>query len=210
MAVLEKIRLTPEQEALLNDGGIVRIPATWDEFLDFKEETRYPAEFHYGEIIVTSMAKLIHEWLVVQIASLLKNLFPTPDFFVLSSNIDLIKTNKTGYYNADVTVVQGEPEIFAEREDWLTNPYLVVEILSDSTRQKDFNEKIPEYQTMPSVKVVVVVDPKTDSVTVHTRTDRPKTWLTTRYDQTGEVIELDGRTVPLAEVFRGKPVLKPR
>lgn len=210
MAVLEKIRLTPEQEAILNDGGIVRIPATWDEFLDFKEETRYPAEFHYGEIIVTSMAKLIHEWLVVQIASLLKTLFPTPDFFVLSSNIDLIKTNKTGYYNADVTVVQGEPEIFAEREDWLTNPYLVVEILSDSTRQKDFNEKIPEYQTMPSVKVVVVVDPKTDSVTVHTRTDRPKTWLATRYDQPGEVIELDGRTLPLGEVFRGKPVLKPR
>ena len=210
MAVLEKIRLTPEQEAILNDGGIVRIPATWDEFLDFKEETRYPAEFHYGEIIVTSMAKLVHEWLVVQIASLLKTLFPTPDFFVLSSNIDLIKTNKTGYYNADVTVVQGEPEFFAEREDWLTNPYLVVEILSDSTRQKDFNEKIPEYQTMPSVKVVVVVDPKTDSVTVHTRTDRPKTWLATRYDQPGEVIELDGRSLPLAEVFRGKPVLKPR
>lgn len=210
MAVLERLRLNPEQEAILNDGGIVRIPATWDEFLDFKEETRYPAEFHYGEIIVTSMVKLIHEWLVGRIIHLLSGLFATPEFLVLSSNIDLIKTSQSGYYNADVAVVQGEPEFFREREDWLTNPYLVVEILSDSTRQKDFNEKIPEYQTMPSVKVVVVVDPKTDSVTVHTRTDHPKTWLATRYDQSGEVIELDGRTVPLAEVFRGKPVLKPR
>jgi Uma2 family endonuclease len=210
MTVLEKLRLTPEQEALLNDGGLVRIPATWDEFLDFKEETRYPAEFHHGEIIVTSMARFIHEWLVVRMAILLADLFEAPEFFILSSNIDLIKTDQSGYYNADVTVVQGEPEFFEEREDWLTNPYLVVEILSDSTRQKDFNEKIPEYQTMPSVRFILVVDPKKDSVTVHVRTERPKTWLTTRYDQPDEVIELDGRTLPLAEVFRGKPVLKPR
>ncbi len=210
MAVLEKLRLNAEQEALLNDGGIVRIPATWDEFLDFKEETRYPAEFHHGEIIVTSMARFIHEWLVVRMAILLADLFQAPEFFILSSNIDLIKTNKTGYYNADVTVVQGEPEFFEEREDWLTNPFLVVEILSDSTRQKDFKEKIPEYQNMPSVQVIVVVDPKTDSVTVHVRTDQPKTWLTTLYDQPDEVIELGGHSLPLAEVFRGKPTFKSR
>lgn len=205
MAVLEKVILSAEQEAFLNDGGIVRIPAGWEEFLDFKEETRYPSEFHHGEIIVTSMAKLIHEWLVVQIASLLKTLFPTPDFFVLSSNIDLIKTDQSGYYNADVTVVQGEPIFFKDREDWLTNPFLVVEILSNSTRQKDFKEKIPEYQTMPSVRVVVVIDPKTDSVLVHTRTERPKTWLTTLYDQPDEILVIDGRELPLADVFRGKP-----
>lgn len=209
MTVLEKLRLIPEQEAILNDGGLVRIPATWDEFLEFKEETRYPAEFHHGEIIVTSMAKLFHEWLVGRIIHLLSGLFATPEFLVLSSNIDLIKSDQSGYYNADVAVVQGEPEFFAEREDWLTNPYLVVEILSNSTRQKDFNEKIPEYQTMPSVRFILVVDPKTDSVTVHVRTDRPKTWLTTRYDQPDEVLELDGRTLPLVEVFRGKPTLKP-
>ncbi|MBC7892559.1 MAG: Uma2 family endonuclease [Sphingobacteriaceae bacterium] len=205
MAVLEKLRLSAEQEAILVDGGIVRIPAGWEEFLDFKEETRYPAEFHHGEIIVTSMAKLIHEWLVGRIIRLLSEVFPTPDFLVLSSNIDLIKTDQSGYYNADVTIIQGEPTFFQEREDWLTNPFLVVEILSNSTRQKDFKEKIPEYQTMPSVKVVVVVDPKTDSITVHTRTERPKTWLTTLYDQPDELIQLDGRELLLADVFRGKP-----
>lgn len=210
MAVLERLRLSSEQEAILNDGGIVRIPATWDGFLDFKEETRYPAEFHYGEIIVTSMAKLIHEWLVGRIIHLLSGLFATPEFLVLSSNIDLVKTDQSGYYNADVAVVRGEPEFFEEREDWLTNPFLVVEILSDSTRQKDFKEKIPEYQTMPSMKFVVVVDPKNDSVTVHTRADRPKTWLTTVYDQADEVIQFGGRSLPLTEVFRGKPALKSR
>jgi len=206
MAVLEKIRLSEAHEAILADGGIVRIPAGWEEFLDFKEETRYPAEFHHGEIIATSMAKLIHEWLVGRIIRLLSEVFATPDFLVLSSNIDLIKTDQSGYYNADVSVVRGEPVFFQEREDWLTNPFLVVEILSNSTRQKDFKEKIREYQAMPSVKVVVVVDPKTDSVTVHTRTERPKTWLTTLYDQPEEIMLVDGRELPLADVFRGKPI----
>lgn len=204
MAVLEKIRLSTEQEAILNDGGIVRISAGWEEFLDFKEETRYPAEFHYGEIIVTSMAKYTHEWLVSRLTILFGRVFGL-EIDIISSNINLVKPDQTGYYNADICIVEERPSFFKKREDWLINPFLVVEILSDSTKQKDFKEKVPEYQEFNSVRVVMVVDPKNDSILVHTRTNSPKTWLTTIYDQPDEIMMIDGRELPLADVFRGKP-----
>lgn len=38
MAVLEKIRLSAEQEATLNGGGIVQITAGWEEFLNLKNK----------------------------------------------------------------------------------------------------------------------------------------------------------------------------
>ncbi|MCY7349623.1 MAG: Uma2 family endonuclease [Cytophagaceae bacterium] len=208
MGVLEKIRLNAEQEAILNDGGIVRIPAGWEEFLEFEKESDYPAEFHYGQIVLSSQETFTHEWFVAHVAYLLGMVFVESDFSILGSNLRLVPTNCTGLYNADLSILRGKPVFFEDDDSMLMNPYLLVEIFPESARQMEFCEKLFEYQKMPSLRILMVIDPKTDSVIVHTRTERPKTWLTTLYDQPDEIILLNGRTLALAEVFRGKPTLK--
>ena len=64
MELLEKIVLDETQIAKLENGGIVVIPATWDEFWDFLEETNYKSEYCNGKIIIMGLAAAIHEFIV--------------------------------------------------------------------------------------------------------------------------------------------------
>lgn len=49
------------------------------------------------------------------------------------------------------------------------NPVVVVEVLSESTRRTDLGEKRPAYLGIPSLKVLVLVEPDEPRVVVHRR-----------------------------------------
>ncbi len=57
MQALEKIRLTDEQVECLEDGELVAIPASWEEFEDFLAETGYRVEYYNGQIIIMGLPK---------------------------------------------------------------------------------------------------------------------------------------------------------
>lgn len=48
-------------------------------------------------------------------------------------------------------------------------PVVIVEVLSDSTRRTDLGEKRDAYLTIPSLKVLIFVEPDSASVTLHRR-----------------------------------------
>jgi Uma2 family endonuclease len=48
-------------------------------------------------------------------------------------------------------------------------PVVVIEVLSDSTRRADLGEKRDAYLTIPSLKVLLFVEPDSPAVTVHRR-----------------------------------------
>jgi Uma2 family endonuclease len=48
-------------------------------------------------------------------------------------------------------------------------PVVIIEVLSDSTRRTDLGEKRDAYLTIPSLKVLLLVDPDAPAVTVHRR-----------------------------------------
>ena len=48
-------------------------------------------------------------------------------------------------------------------------PVVVIEVLSESTRRTDLGEKLQAYLTIPSLDVLVYVEPDTPFVTVHRR-----------------------------------------
>ena len=71
MELLEKIVLSEIQIQKIEQGGIVTIEATWDEFMDFLEETIYKAEYNNGKIIIMGLASAIHEFIVSYMTTLL-------------------------------------------------------------------------------------------------------------------------------------------
>lgn len=48
-------------------------------------------------------------------------------------------------------------------------PVVIIEVLSDSTRRTDLGEKRDAYLTIPSLKVLLLVEPDAPAVTVHRR-----------------------------------------
>ncbi len=61
------------------------------------------------------------------------------------------------YYYPDVTLVCGEQKFYAGRRDVVENPLLLAEVLSDSTKEYDKNDKFFSYQKIDSFKEYLLV-----------------------------------------------------
>lgn len=72
-------------------------------------------------------------------------------------NSDLRVNANTYELYPDVTVVCGEPQFTGRRADALTNPTLIVEVLSSSTEAYDRSEKFDVYSLCSSVQEYLLV-----------------------------------------------------
>jgi Uma2 family endonuclease len=111
-----------------------------------------------------------------------------------------IRTVEGEYTYADVSVFCGSIDVApGPPPDTATNPVLLVEVLSGSTRAYDHGDKREMYQRIPSVRAIWLVEPDEPHVTVWTRT--ADGWTATTYDdRTAEVPALE-RSVSLADVY---------
>lgn len=84
------------------------------------------------------------------------------------------------------------------------HPAVVIEVLSESTRRSDLREKRDAYLTIPSLKVLMLVEPDSASVIVHRR--KPEGgFAIEQHEGLEAVIPLDeiGAALPLAELYEG-------
>lgn len=69
-----------------------------------------------------------------------------------------VKARRSSYYYPDLVVTCGEREYEDEKRDVLLNPKIIIEVLSESTKLKDRNEKFDSYTAMPSVTDYVLIE----------------------------------------------------
>jgi len=101
----------------------------------------------------------------------------------------------------DVTVECGEA---GDRDMVVREPRVVVEVLSPSTVSFDRFKKVVEYQTIPSLTHILLVDTEAPRIDVLMRgTDR--NWASSRHEGLEAVIDLPtvGASLRLADVFEG-------
>jgi Uma2 family endonuclease len=82
-----------------------------------------------------------------------------------------------------------------------TNPSLLVEVLSDSTRAYDRGEKLDRYLRIPSLTDVLLVEP--GFVRVEHWVRRGESWARSLHLEPTEVLRLEGCgvPVPVAEIY---------
>ena len=201
MELLEKLTLSESQIQKIEYGGVVTIEASWDEFMNFLEATTYKAEYSNGRIIIMGLASAIHEFLVSYLNYLLIDHYQFKGFNVFSSNLGVKTNDQRGYFNPDVTVVKGDLAFYKQSNAIILNPYLVIEVLSEGTYQYDLNEKLYKYQSMKSIHEVIFVDRFDKVVVKFQKTDHPKVWTETIYDEENPDILIDTMTVKLNDIF---------
>ncbi len=201
MELLEKISLSEKQIEIIENGGLVRVDANWDEFMDFLEETEYKAEYINGTIIIMGLAAAIHEFLTSWLTTLLNNHFKMNGYYVFGSNLGVKTSDQKGFFNPDITVVKGKLEFFNKSSAIILNPYLVVEVLSEGTYSYDLNEKLFKYQTISSLNEVIFIDRFENRVLKFQKTNNPKVWTETIYDEENPEILLDTMEVKLKDIF---------
>ncbi len=154
----------------------LRVPATWEQYLDLADTCDYRVHYREGHIIsfleieektgiVMGEATIPHEKLVMRFGTQLSILLDDlkSDFNILGSNTKIfISENRRGY-NADVTVVKGAPilqeyQANKRKSKGLLNPWLIVEVLSNSTREFDLSEKLNDYKQIPGLQQIIFAE----------------------------------------------------
>jgi Uma2 family endonuclease len=210
MEVLEQIAIPKtwaEREALALE--VLQVPATLDEFFEWAEECEYRIEYYNGEIIsFMSQASVVHETLVAYLSHLLYLHYDEKeDYSVMSSNIKIFSDECQTAFNADLTVIKGEPEYFTLPSNRLSkatikNPEIIVEILSDSTRNFDFGAKLNCYKTIPSLKQIIFIDQAKVYISSYIRTSDPHEWINHDYYSITESLKFNDFQLKLKDIYR--------
>jgi Uma2 family endonuclease len=91
------------------------------------------------------------------------------------------------YTYPDVMVISGEPNYYNNRTDTITNPQVIIEILSKSTQGYDRSDKFQAYRTIPSFREYLLLD-QTKRYVEHFSKIDAKQWSLREYDESDEAI----------------------
>lgn len=141
---------------------------TYEEYLELERRSDVRHEYFQGEIYAMAGGTPEHAFLAGQVISLLAKALPA-DCRVASSDLK-ISMESTGLYTyPDVSVVCGPFARDLRDPNALTNPRLVVEVLSSSTEDYDRGAKLAQYQTIPTLEAVVFVSHREHQLTLVSR-----------------------------------------
>ena len=189
----------------LKTKEFVRIPASEKDFFSVANDIPFKVEYHENEIITMGLASYEHEKITAKLIILLSQLFEEKgvDYDILASNSGVqIPKFEGGYYMPDVLVMREEPIFKAKANCIITNPYLIVEILSPSTKNFDLSEKLPEYKLLDSLHQVIYINPKKVNVSTYTRTENPNAWINQDYYSLEDCIVVEGLNISLSDIYR--------
>lgn len=151
---------------------------TISEYFDLEEQTPEKLEYRNGEIVAMAGASYSHTLITANvIRRLAERLDGTP---CRVSSPDLrVKTGKAAWYvHPDVTVVCGGAQFDMNdgRRETITNPRVVVEVLSPSTEGYDRGEKFGRYREIDTLQDYVLIRQDVPEINVFHRRD-DGTWL---------------------------------
>ncbi len=110
-------------------------------------------EFYNGEIFAMSGASFAHNLITSNLLRELGNKLKNRRCWVLPS--DQRVQLHDGYVYPDVSVVCGKPEFYDQ--DNLTNPIVIIEVLSPSTADYDGSGKFARYRQLSSLQEYILV-----------------------------------------------------
>lgn len=133
---------------------------TWhtpEEYLSLERDAEYRSEYVNGQIYAMSGASREHNLIAVNIISALHSQFRGRPCEAYISDMR-VKVSPTGMYTyPDAVAVCGEPSFEDGQLDTLTNPSVIIEVLSPSTEAYDRGEKFAHYRRLSSLTDYVLV-----------------------------------------------------
>ena len=178
---------------------------TPEEYLALEREAEYRSEYVNGYIYAMSGGTPEHAFITANVTgSLWSRLTGGP---CRPGSTDLrIKGNPRGglYTYPDVVIVCGRPELDSLDANTVTNPTLIVEVLSPSTEAFDRGDKFAHYRTLPSFREYVLVAQDKPRVERFTR-QADGQWLFAAATDLNSSVYLAsvGCDLPLADVYAG-------
>ncbi len=162
---------------------------TPEEYLELEATADYKSEYIDGQIIPMAGASINHNRISLNLSSGLNFAFKNQNYEVFMGDMRLWIPQKLIYTYPDVIIIADKPEFFNNRTDTITNPQVIIEVLSKSTKSYDREDKFAAYRTIPTFQEYLLIDQNRIHVEQFSKIGK-KRWNLCEYDEEDENISL--------------------
>jgi len=177
---------------------------TPEEYLEFEVNSENRHEYIDGEIIPMTGGTPEHNEIASILNAALRVALKGQPYSIFVADQRLWIPAHNLYTYPDVMVVPRPLERQQGRTDTITNPIMIAEVLSKSTKSYDRDEKFAAYRTIPTFQEYLLVDQYSIHVEQYFKTD-PNQWIFTEYNDPQSTILLSSISVEicLIDLYEG-------
>jgi Uma2 family endonuclease len=162
---------------------------TPEEYLELEEKALYKSEYRNGEIIPMTGGTTNHNQIALNFASSLLYVIRGKKYRVFIGDVRLWIPEYREYTYPDVIVTDGKPIYAGKNNTTVTNPLLIVEVLSKSTKNYDQGDKFTFYRSIPQFKEYVLVEQNQYQVMHYSKTNEGE-WIFREYKCENDIVKL--------------------
>mgnify|MGYP001570243565 CR=1 FL=1 len=171
------------------------------EYLAMEEAAEYKSEYYAGEIFAMAGGTTDHSLIAGNVIQALNNLFESKPCRVFNSDVRLLVQPSGLYTYPDIMVICGKIQFVERRKDTVTNPLVIVEVLSESTRDYDRGAKFNFYKQIPSLQEYVMIESESARVECYRRAGDK--WTIETYDNLNNVARFESLAceIPVKRIY---------
>ncbi len=177
---------------------------TGDEYLALERAAERKSEFVDGEIYAMAGGSLRHSLIAANLIIDLGAKLRGTNCRVFSSDARIRTAASGSYVYPDVSVVCGAPQVHKEAADILTNPKVLLAVLSPSTADYDRGKKFELYREIPSLEDYILVHTLSAHVE-HFARQADASWIFREYGslEASMLVGSIGCTLLLGDIYHG-------
>ena len=163
---------------------------TPEEYLLLEENAEYKSEYRNGEIIAMTGVTTNHNEIAINLCAHLKFGLRGKNYRLFMGDVRVWIERPNMYTYPDLMIIEGKPIYQGSAKTVVTNPSLIVEVLSKSTQNYDRTDKFDYYRCIPEFKEYILIDQYKYSVQQFAKNSDNK-WVITDYQGEDAVLKLE-------------------
>ncbi|MBD2387059.1 Uma2 family endonuclease [Cylindrospermum sp. FACHB-282] len=176
---------------------------TPEEYLELEEKALYKSEYRDGEIIPMTGGTTNHNQIALNFAASLLYAIRRKQHRVFIGDVRLWIPQFREYTYPDIMVIAENPIYTGKNNTTVTNPLLIIEVLSKSTKNYDQGDKFTFYRSIPQFKEYVLVEQNQYQVMHYSKTNEGE-WIFREYKSEDDIVKLQHLDfeISLVEIYQ--------
>lgn len=177
---------------------------TPEEYLQLEETSESKNEYRDGEIVPMAGGTTNHNEIAGNFYANFKFTMRGKNYKIYMGDVKLWIPRYHIYTYPDVMVIQGQPIYEGNGTTKVTNPLMIVEVLSNSTQNYDRTNKFRFYRSIPEVKEYIMID-QYEYLVEQFAKNADGQWVLNEYESVDAVLSLQSIEfqIPFSDIYEG-------
>lgn len=182
---------------------------TEKDYLDAERLALDRHEYYKGEIFAMGGASIAHNKIAINCTLDIGNKLKGKKYQPFGSDLRIHIPKNSLYTYPDISIVCGEIETTDDKFDTITNPTVIIEILSASTRNYDKGGKFTLYREIDSLQEYILIHSERIMVEKFIR-NSDNSWQLTEYRSTDQSFSIKTIAIEmqLLDIYEGLAISK--